>query len=136
MNIHSPKPKQNARKLFSYLHRFLDREKMMEEYGDISIKVYEDGMKYFEELFGNASYVNLEDYDITLLMKLRSNAKSTEELAEELSTHTRKIQAHVTKLLSKGLIISYISKIERKKYTFYQLTEYGNKRLIEELESE
>ena len=128
----SSKPKQNFIKLFSYMSSLLDVEKMVEEHGQASLKVYNSAMQHYEEFYGKKDYVNLESEDLKFLDLIKSQSKTTKEISEEMGITQQKVAALSTKLIQKGLIYSYISKIEKKKLTFYKITPYGITRFLEE----
>lgn len=130
----SPKPRQNAIMLLTYLQSILDYDKMIEENGKYAMEVYQSGMTFFEEILGNSSYVLVEPDDIAFMKALKPRPKHMAELTEELSWSMRKVSSMLPKALSKGFVTTYSSKIDGKQVQMYKLTKYGEKRLYQELE--
>ena len=120
-------PKANFIKMINYWQEHTDF-KQLEEEG--MLEIYFAGMVYFEQYFGKGKDTDLFPEDIEYMLSLRGNKHwSLEELSDLHSVKSRSMQKKMYKLITRG----YVSSYKEKKVTYYRLTPFGEKQLVEEI---
>ena len=123
-NIH---PRASFIRMVTYWQEHSDFEKIE---ADKMMDTYFEAMKYYEKHFGKGDKTELFPEDIEYLLSLRSDKHLTiEELAEIHQAVQRSLYRKIYKLVIRG----YVSSYKEKGKTYYRLTPYGQKKIIEEI---
>lgn len=120
-------PKANFIKLISYWQEHTDFKKLEE---DKMLETYFAGMKFFESYFGKGEKTELFPEDVEYMLTLRGERHWTlDELCTVHSAASQGMRKKMYKLITRG----YVSSYKEKGITYYQLTPFGEKILIEEI---
>lgn len=111
----------------SYSLSHVDFEKVEE---DGMLDTYFMAMEFFEDEFGGMKKNDLTQQDIEFLLALQNGKPATgAELCEKLSITPKTVANRIAKATEKMMIQTFYE----KKTRFYVITDYGRKRLRDEI---
>ena len=123
--------KKNFVQLFLHLHSQIDFEEF-EKNGWMAI--YYNAMDWYNQHVSTAKYVLLEEEDIEALLAIRGTSKTLEEISHITGMSLPKIRQKAYKLVSRGLVISYLEeKPGFNKKTYYKIAPLGEKELLKQI---
>lgn len=120
-------PKANFIKMVNYWQEHTDFQQLEE---DKMLETYFAGMKYFEQYFGKGKDTDLFPEDIEYMLSMRGDKHwSLDELSELHSVKSESIRKKLYKLITRG----YVSSYKERGVTYYRLTPFGEKQLVDEI---
>ena len=123
--------KKNFVQLFLYLHSKID----FEEFENNNwMPIYYKAMEWYNTFVSTGRYVVLDDSDQDALMSLQSGEKTIQEISNITGMSIPKLRQKMYKLVSRGLVISYVEeKASTKRNTYYKLAPLGREELLNQI---
>lgn len=120
-------PKANFIRMVNYWQEHTDFEQLEK---DKMLTTYFEGMIYFEQYLGKGRDTDLFPEDIEYLLSMRGDKHwNLTELSELHSVKSESMRKKLYKLITRG----YVSSYKEKKGTYYRITPFGEKQLIEKI---